>query len=681
MAGAEVLSVKMDAHTKRPFSRDQPTGTRRSVSGGGDGGTAGLGQTSRSHTLDAIPGLGGHSKSRTRHGRTGGNNIANGHLGSNHINNNSSNQHHPSRQHYQHKHSRVVNTNANKNSSSSNNNNHAGNSEDLHKINAAPIDSATKDVSHGNNNNKSSKKFSRRTVSLPKAGSRLFGHTHHNNPLSSSTDRTHKHNVGNGSSSNNNNNNNHPHTNGNILISSATTNSHHSIISSGGNHNDANNNNVFPPITAGGQILATRLEAGDPEGSSLSPRNLPGASVPRAMTRGGGVAVPMSPPEVPLSRLHFLSEPTFESLHPRTPPILQLNGLANGASGGGTGGGVEGGTRTNGASGGTNGTLAAGALRNSALSPDLSGLQQHQGQQPQQPFSPSSTSEKAKGKFERKVQLSRLAENSASQQQMPTSPRAKPDMTGDTGSGPSGVSHTSNTAALKSVAKETTNNKTRMKKDSLSTSKSLPKIAPPEEPFSIRRKIEQFRKWHEEQFVDKLVRLEPDTVGKEGLSGVGNGNFQNGSFGLVDYTKVLEGKIAGDDITKDTTNAGGNTRDGVSPKPHIQHFGRGPEQTWARKHPVTTITNGGEVASKGHLVDVSHNVRPTTAATWKTWRDVNTSDAYKDVKKYIRDNDLMDEEREAWIKSWIADVEHAMGGRGDLDSAGGTLAQMSQRTK
>ena len=499
--------------------------------------------------------------------------------------------------------------------------------------------------------------------------------------MSSSTDGGHRNNNNNNSHNGNNN-----MVNGKTFISSATTHSHHmsdSFVASGSNNN---NSNVFPPIAAGGHVVAARLGSGEGasnlevgvkgEPPSMSPRNpttLAGAS--RPVTRGGGVAVPTSPPEVPLSRLHFLSEPTFETLQPRTPPILPHHSVAGGGAEGGARG-VSGASQAN----GVTGMPSSNAMRNSTLSPEECSSQKQQ-----QPFSPGSSSERAKGKFEKKVQLSVLTEGSVTPQpQASSSPRTKPGpgIDGLGGSVSATNTNNNNNGSQNNNAKNNAkdiNTKARPKRDSTSTTgKSLPKIAPPEEPFSIRRKIEQFRKWHEEQYLDKLVRFEADVTGgaaaKEGLRGVSFGNTQGGNNGLVDYTKVLEGKIAAGDSANHITNGGG-----VSPKPHLQHFGRGPEQTWVRKHPVTTIINtgggggGGDVAVKS-FTDTGHNVRPTSAATWKTWRDVNTSDAYKDVKKYIKDNDLMDEEREAWIKSWIDDVEKAMDEKADQGSTG-------QRTK
>ncbi|CAH1775174.1 unnamed protein product [Owenia fusiformis] len=49
--------------------------------------------------------------------------------------------------------------------------------------------------------------------------------------------------------------------------------------------------------------------------------------------------------------------------------------------------------------------------------------------------------------------------------------------------------------------------------------------------------------------------------------------------------------------------------------------------------------------------------RVKTAETWKTWRDVNDSYAYDNVEQYIKDNELMPEERAKRIKQWIGTVD------------------------
>lgn len=52
-------------------------------------------------------------------------------------------------------------------------------------------------------------------------------------------------------------------------------------------------------------------------------------------------------------------------------------------------------------------------------------------------------------------------------------------------------------------------------------------------------------------------------------------------------------------------------------------------------------------------------IREFSAKTWKTWRNVNESDAYMDVKQYIEDNDLMSAEKSSRIYEWMESVDPA----------------------
>jgi hypothetical protein len=45
--------------------------------------------------------------------------------------------------------------------------------------------------------------------------------------------------------------------------------------------------------------------------------------------------------------------------------------------------------------------------------------------------------------------------------------------------------------------------------------------------------------------------------------------------------------------------------------------------------------------------------RSPSEQTWRTWRDVNDSYAYSDVRKYIKDNELMGSEKEEWIAMFV----------------------------
>ncbi|XP_046567833.1 uncharacterized protein LOC124276216 [Haliotis rubra] len=154
-----------------------------------------------------------------------------------------------------------------------------------------------------------------------------------------------------------------------------------------------------------------------------------------------------------------------------------------------------------------------------------------------------------------------------------------------------------------------------------------------EEPFSVRRKIEQYRRWHEEQYLQKLKRLKQDTDSEEKDTPKTDvsGNKESGKRPEIDLAKILEEKSLA-----------------VTVKP------------------VRTIKSGDE--NNNNIDDTvipditqhkrSHRLK--SGCTWKTWRNVNESDAYSDVKKYIEDNELMNSEKESWIKAWICEVERAL---------------------
>ena len=166
---------------------------------------------------------------------------------------------------------------------------------------------------------------------------------------------------------------------------------------------------------------------------------------------------------------------------------------------------------------------------------------------------------------------------------------------------------------------------------------SLPKLTLGEEPFSIRRKIEQFRKWHEEQYTDKLKKLKGEAE-KEQRANTPQRTPRLKSV-EIDFTKILEENM---------------------------------------KNTSKTTKRDDQKDRKGNkLIELedtqpSHDKRGRTArckssGTWRTWRDVNDSYAYDNVTKYIEENELLPQERVDWINSWLGDVEKAFGAYGNDD--------------
>lgn len=148
-----------------------------------------------------------------------------------------------------------------------------------------------------------------------------------------------------------------------------------------------------------------------------------------------------------------------------------------------------------------------------------------------------------------------------------------------------------------------------------------------EEQFSIRKKIEQFRKWHEEQYKDKLKKLKEE----------------------VDNQYEAENRRA------QTSRVESHTPQGNIPVEKKDRGGKKskPEPQKSSSSEQTPVLNGENIPS-------SVDEKASSERTWHTWRDVNDSYAYSDVKQYIEDNELMTSEKEEWIKKWVIEVDKAM---------------------
>lgn len=150
------------------------------------------------------------------------------------------------------------------------------------------------------------------------------------------------------------------------------------------------------------------------------------------------------------------------------------------------------------------------------------------------------------------------------------------------------------------------------------------------ESFSIRKKIEQFRRWHEEQYREKIKKLKQEV---------------DHQYDVENHK--LSRQVAGVRETPTSKNDHSVTIDheivdrGSSPKSQ--------ERMEEDREPVNGLS-----------ATTDTKPRTESARTWKTWRQVNDSYAYNDVKKYIKDNELMDAEKELWIKKWIIEVNKAM---------------------
>ena len=171
----------------------------------------------------------------------------------------------------------------------------------------------------------------------------------------------------------------------------------------------------------------------------------------------------------------------------------------------------------------------------------------------------------------------------------------------------------------------------------------------PAMPFSIRKKIEQYRLWHEEQYTKKLDELKQEAQADKAAV-----------THKLDNAPVTELTAAHHDL--DESRPGEMT---------LETLAR--VDARAQKHEQTD-SKGSLKASRRRTESPSAPVprelkeRVHTAKTWRTWRDPNTSYAYYDVKAYIKENELMPKEKESRIRKWLVDVraqpqapEHAQG--------------------
>ena len=167
------------------------------------------------------------------------------------------------------------------------------------------------------------------------------------------------------------------------------------------------------------------------------------------------------------------------------------------------------------------------------------------------------------------------------------------------------------------------------------------------ETFSIRKKIEQFRRWHEEQYKEKLKKLKEDI----------DNQFEAEPRPKTKRSPKTK-KLTSNEKYASIENGDNNEKE--------NHPKAEKDRKLVQKDSVTSPEETISHSDKQPM-DVQESVENQTddksvsEQTWHTWRDVNDSYAYNDVNKYIVDNELMNSEKSEWIHDWIIDVEKALG--------------------
>lgn len=148
-----------------------------------------------------------------------------------------------------------------------------------------------------------------------------------------------------------------------------------------------------------------------------------------------------------------------------------------------------------------------------------------------------------------------------------------------------------------------------------------------DESFSIRKKIEQFRRWHEEQYREKIKKLKQEV----------DHQFE------AEHVKVSR-QVGGALIETPTS------KNDMSVTDNDKEVFNGSQEKMDDDKDTLALASANE----------NSKPRSGSARTWRTWRHVNDSYAYTDVQKYIKENELMDDEKAGWIKKWILEVNRAM---------------------
>ena len=191
-------------------------------------------------------------------------------------------------------------------------------------------------------------------------------------------------------------------------------------------------------------------------------------------------------------------------------------------------------------------------------------------------------------------------------------------------------------------------NSRRMKMKGSSYRDEVPDIAPASKPspeheqFSIRKKIDQYRNWHEEQYKQKLRDLKTDVEKEKQAEILKIAALKNKS--KKPAIKMAHRASSSDHLPRLPIKSEHNVPAAL---PEV-------DEDVVSQHdvPLKVDSPGKENDPK----ESKDNQRLSSAKTWKTWRDVNDSYAYTDVKQYIKDNELMDDEKEKYINEWIEQV-------------------------
>jgi hypothetical protein len=193
---------------------------------------------------------------------------------------------------------------------------------------------------------------------------------------------------------------------------------------------------------------------------------------------------------------------------------------------------------------------------------------------------------------------------------------------------------------------------------------------------AVRKKIEEFRQWHEEQYRLKLealkARAAKDNNGKiKAAEALALANIYKDKVTPLNEIKPTNHSDLDPTLPPDTYRKRSSLADHLDATgPALDSLprltSRGILHTSRLERSITDMDHGSRDAitprpeSPPARIPSEIRERVHSAKTWQTWRDINQSDAYNDVKRYIKDNDLLGGDKEKHIRDWLARVDQAM---------------------
>jgi hypothetical protein len=198
------------------------------------------------------------------------------------------------------------------------------------------------------------------------------------------------------------------------------------------------------------------------------------------------------------------------------------------------------------------------------------------------------------------------------------------------------------------------------------------------EEITIRNKLEEFKRWHEQEYrlrytkgkiIDDVPKLQrPSSAGRqrklpEETAPVVIKQVQTVAEVQAEKVPAVEESSSGEQVDSKRLKLKNDTEDHAIQSKNTSAINTETKQSSLEKRFETKAR--GTKSTKITVQLPENETRntaqvPASAKTWRTWRGVDNSCAYQDVKQYIEDNELMPDTKEKMIRDWIHEVDRHM---------------------